>query len=40
MIKKSGGSSLTAGCLLTSPFTPEWEYDAYMMNKGILSWLF
>jgi hypothetical protein len=22
--------------LLTSPFTPEWEYDAYVMNKGIL----
>jgi hypothetical protein len=21
---------------LTSPFTPEWEYDAYVMNKGIL----
>jgi len=22
--------------LLTSPFTPEWEYDAYVMNNGIL----
>src|ERR1700737_1918710 len=22
--------------LLTSPFTPEWEYDAYVMNRGIL----
>jgi len=20
---------------LTSPFTPEWEYDAYVMNKGM-----
>jgi hypothetical protein len=24
----------------TSPFTPEWEYDAYVMNKGILISLF
>src|SRR5258707_10563157 len=21
--------------LLTSPFTPEWEYDAYVMNNGM-----
>src|SRR6267378_3330768 len=21
--------------LLTSPFTPEWEYDAYVINRGM-----
>src|SRR3979490_808307 len=26
--------------LLTSPLTPEWEYDGYVSNKGIFSSLF